>query len=484
MTEPDPEPTDEIASGKPMGRTGRAIFWASIFAFGAIATPVVWRGAPLADDFNNCVAPLELGLGGFLKASWQQLGAIRPARFLEILVTGSICGSLPFGLAILVSLLLTVAIAFLARGVLRDLGTSALWANVGGALWLLQPLGTEAGLWPAALHVPLGLALALIAVRLYRRGRLGWGAVANLGAALSVEQVILPLPLAAWLVAPAGERRRAAAASAAVAAAVLGSVMLWPGANPRLRVGILERISGLAADPSFYVGFPAVGMGIHSIPLAVWWALPWSVLVLALGAVMGWLIGPHLAAANRTVPRRDLLRGLIAFTAVIVLANVVVVFAVPQQGSPRVFAPTWLVLAVAAGAGGAAVRWRRTRLLGAAGGLFAAGVLLSLMLSVSVRLRSADFTVRAAGLVAARTADGGRVAVCGVRRTVVQPAPRGAFAVHEFIYEWAAERALQYYTGRHATIVLSGELWNRPCPSIPDVDAVISFDELLAGAQQ
>jgi hypothetical protein len=484
VTEFDPVPSDEIASGEPMGRTGRAIFWASIFAFCAIATPVVWRGAPLADDFNNCVAPLELGLGGFLKASWHQLGAIRPARFLEILVSGSICGSLPFGLAILVSLLLTIAVAFLARGVLRDLGTSALWANVGGALWLLQPLGTEAGLWPAALHVPLGLALALIAVRLYRSGRLGWGAVANLGAALSVEQVILPLPLVAWLVAPVGGRRRAAAASAAVAAGALASFMLWPGANPRLRVGILERISGLAADPSFYVGFPAVGMGMHSIPLAVWWALPWSVVLLALGAVVGWLIGPHLAAANRTLPRRDLLRGLVAFTAIIVLVNVVVVFAVPQQGSPRVFAPTWLVLALGGGVGGAAVQWHRPRLLGAAGGLFAAGALLSLIFSVWVRLQSADFTVRAADLVAARIPEAGRVAVCNVRRTVVESAPRGAFAVHDFIYEWAAERALQYYTGRHATILLAGELWNRPCPSVPNVDAVISFGEVLAGARQ
>ena len=75
--------------------------------------------------------------------------------------------------------------------------------------------------------------------------------------------------------------------------------------------------------------------------------------------------------------------------------------------------------------------------------------------------------------------ESGSVAVCDIRRTVVQPAPRGAFAVHEFIYEWAAERALTYYTGRHATIRLSGELWNRSCPSVPDVDAVIDFDELL-----
>ena len=72
--------------------------------------------------------------------------------------------------------------------------------------------------------------------------------------------------------------------------------------------------------------------------------------------------------------------------------------------------------------------------------------------------------------------------MCEVQRTVVEPAPRGAFAVHDFIYEWAAERALSYYTGRHATIYLAGELWERACPTVAAVDAVIGFDELLAGS--
>ena len=178
------------------------------------------------------------------------------------------------------------------------------------------------------------------------------------------------------------------------------------------------------------------------------------------------------------------MRGAIAVAALIVLTNVVVVFAVPQQGSPRVFAPTWLVLVLAAAVGAASVQWHRPRLLGVAGGLFAAGALLSLIFSVSVRLHSADFTEHAVRMVAARVPERGRVAVCHVRRTVVEPAPRGAFAVHEFIYDWAAERALQYYTGRHADISLSGELWNKPCPPARSVDAVIEFDELLAGARR
>ena len=172
-------------------RVGAAILGASVVAFLLIAAPLIWRGAPLADDFNNCVAPVELGLGGFMTASWRQLGAMRPARFLEILITG-VRRFFPFGVAIVVSLLLTLAVAFLVRRLLREIGTPAPWADVGGALWLLQPLGTEAGLWPAALHVPLGLALALVALRWYRQGRLGRAAVANIGAVLSVEQVILP----------------------------------------------------------------------------------------------------------------------------------------------------------------------------------------------------------------------------------------------------------------------------------------------------
>jgi hypothetical protein len=464
-------------------RDGRAVFGSTVVAFVAIAAPLVWRGAPLADDFNNCVAPVELGLDGFMAASWRQLGAIRPGRFLEILLAAGVCRSLPFGVAIVVPLLLTLVVAYQARGTLRDIGTPPLWANIGGALWLLQPLGTEAALWPAALHIPLGLALALTAIRLYHRRRYGWAALANLGAALCVEQVILPLSLAAWLVAPVRERRRAAVASGVVAAGVIAGFLLWPGANPRLRTGLMQRIVGLADDPSFYVGFPAVGLGLHSIPLAIRWALPWSLAVLAVGAGVGWLLGVRLAAASRPVERHAMLVGLLAFTALIILGNLVVVFAVPQQGSPRVFAPTWLMLAIGAGAGGASVKWRHPRPLGMAGGLFAGGAVLSLMFSVSVRLHSADFTERAVSVLAAKIADGSRVAICGVRRTVVQPAPRGAFAVHEFIYEWSAERALTYYTGRHATIFLSGELWNRPCPPVPDVDAVIDFNELLAAAR-
>jgi hypothetical protein len=465
-------------------RTGRIILATAVIAFIGIALPLVWRGAPVADDFNNCMASADLGVGGFIRASWQQLGAIRPARVLEILLAAGVCHSLPFGFAIIVPLALSLSVAFLTRALLRELDVPVVWANIGGALWLLQPLGTEAGLWPAALHVPLGLALTLQALRWYRRGMYAWGALANLAAAMSIEQVVLAIPLAAALVTHREYRKRAVAVSGVVAAVVIAGVMMWPGANPRLRASLTERIGGLTANPAFYVAYPAVGLGLHSVPLALRWAWPWDVPLIALAGIAGWRIGPRLTDASRMTGERHIRRLIVGITALVVLTNVVVVLAVPQQGSPRVFAPTWLVLAAAAAIAGSSIRWRRPRLLGVLSTLFAACALLSLMFSVFVRLRSSDFTQRAAGVVAARVAEGGSVAICDVRRTVVQPAPRGAFAVHEFIYEWAAERALQYYTGRHATIYLAGELWTRPCPPVPNVDAVIGFDELLAAAHR
>jgi hypothetical protein len=61
---------------------------------------------------------------------------------------------------------------------------------------------------------------------------------------------------------------------------------------------------------------------------------------------------------------------------------------------------------------------------------------------------------------------------------VVTPAPRGAFAVHELIYDWAARDALYYYTGRQAVFRLAGPLWGTTCPDTAGADVVIRFDEL------
>src|SRR5215212_3392807 len=91
-------------------RVGRVILLTALLAFAIIASPIVWRGAPLAADFHNCMAPPEAGLGGFFIASWRFMGMVRPARFAEILLGAAVCRKMPFGVAIMVPLLLTVAI--------------------------------------------------------------------------------------------------------------------------------------------------------------------------------------------------------------------------------------------------------------------------------------------------------------------------------------------------------------------------------------
>jgi hypothetical protein len=127
----------------------------------------------------------------------------------------------------------------------------------------------------------------------------------------------------------------------------------------------------------------------------------------------------------------------------------------------------------------ATIQVRRPRPWGALAGVFAAAALLSLTLSVWVRVESAGFTESASRQIAAEIEDGSRVALCGVTRTVVEPAPRGAFSVHEFIYDWAAPEALVYYTGERAEFSLAGELSADPCPGTGDVDRVFAFADLV-----
>jgi hypothetical protein len=256
-----------------------------------------------------------------------------------------------------------------------------------------------------------------------------------------------------------------------------------PGSDPRLRVGLTDRLASLTNDPVFYIAYPAVGLGLHSIPLAIRWAFPWSIIALATGGVAGALIANRLPRGNQ-LSWREAAGGIVGIAVLIAVVNAPVFLNVPHYGSPRLFAPTWLVLATGAGAFAGRMRWQRPLLVGGAAGVFAAGALLSLMLSVSVRLASADFTERMAKGIAARVSDGAEVAVCGIQRTVTTPAPRGSFSLHELIYEWAAKDALAYYTGRQASFQLAGELWNRPCPDPASVDAVIAFEEWVDRTQR
>lgn len=473
------EASDQAPSAGTAGssRLGTWILVGIALLFVGICLPIVVRGAPLADDFFNCLRPQRIGLGPFLAESLERLGAMRRAHFAEILITTETCQHLPFGVAIAVPLAITLAVAVLLRGVLRDLGTPEPWPSLGGAVWLLQPLGTESALWPAAIHVGLGLALALVALRLHKAGRHGWGTVAVAAAGLSVEQIVLAMPIAVWATTVGRRRRTAVVSTVAVTVALLAAFLLWPGDDPRLRASLAARLAGAVGDPGFLVKFPAVGLGVHSIPLAVAWLFPLSVLAVALGAVLGALLGR--AIAERPTDGWPARRAVATCAALIAAVNLPVVLSVPHQGSPRIFAPTWLVISALLAYVGPAIPRARIVPVVAVAGVFAGGALLSLVLSVWVRWQTAGFTVAAAQEIAARVPDGSIVAVCGVTRTVVDPAPRGAFAVHEFIDEGTARDSLAYYTGRRARFLLAGPLWSdRPCPP-GEVDRVVAFADLI-----
>ena len=456
---------------------GRLLLGAASMALVAVSVPVILRGTPLADDFNNCLAPQDMGLAGFMSESFERLGLIRPARFVEIFLTTGVCQNLPFGVAIAVGLSVTFLVAFLLRRLLTMLGSPAPWPDVAAALWLLQPLGLEAALWPAALHVPIGLAAALGSLIAHRSRRLWIGLLLGLAAMLSLEQAILALPLAAWLVAPSDLRRRVAIVMTALSAAVVVAYLLVPGDDPRLSADATSRVEGLFTDLDFIVAFPAAGIGAESIPLAVRWAFPVSVVVLAAIAAAGWLWGARAWPAPLPTVRSSNIRTLIAITLLIVLVNVPVLLNQPRQGSPRIFTPTWLVLAAVAGLWLAGVRWSGVRIAGAVVGLYLGGAVLSLALSAWVRVETADVVEHVSREIAERTSDGDVVTLCEVPRAAVAPAPRGAFAVQDYLYDWAAEDALRYYTGRQATFRIHSATGDKSCP-VGEAVLTIPFDTL------
>jgi hypothetical protein len=445
----------------------------------------VLGGEPLADDFHTCTRAAEIGMGGLAAESMSQLGAVRPARFVELFVISSLCQRVPFGIVILVPLVLTILTGYQVLMLLRDLGLAAPWPGVGAALWFLQPLGTEAALWPSALHVPLGLAFALIALRLYRRGANGRAALASVGAYLSVEQVIFALPLACWMVCPRGRRWKAVAVAGLLAVVVIIAYAQGSPNNPRAALSLADRWAAAVTDLEWFIRFPAIGLGLHSMPLAVLWAFPLSIVALLVGGWVGARWAPALSpsAAAFRPRRRAIIRWTVRVLLLIALVNLPLIVTLPHDDSPRTFTPTWLCLTALVPVAGARVLWTRKRVLGAVAGLFVVGALLSLALSVSVRLKSAEFTRSSSHFLAAQVSEGGVVAVCGVRRTVTSPAPAGSFSLHQLIYEWAAEDALTYYTGRRAEIRRAGlELGDSRCPNLSGTDVVVTFDRLLEAA--
>jgi hypothetical protein len=443
--------------------------------------PVVVRGEPLADDYHTCLRPAQIGLDGFLGESARRLGAVRPARFLEILVISSACRRVPFGLVILVPLGLTLLVAFLLRGLLLDLDLPPPWPDVGGAIWLLHPVGAESALWPSALHVPLGLAFALASLRLYRRNRYAWATVCALGAFLSLEQTILALPLAVWMVSRRDGRRLAVTCSGGLAAAVTIVYAAWPGTDPRSAVTIGERIAAIFKQPLWYIEFPGAGLGLHSIPLALRWAVPLSLVVVAIGGWLGvrWGRGLFRPPPLHGLDRGSLVRWGMWVALMVLLVNLPLMTTVPRGHTPRTFSPTWLVLSAFLPVVGARVWAPRTRWAWGLTGMLAAGALLAIALSVSVRLHTADFTDATSRYFAAHVSNGGVIAVCDVRRAVESDAPVGSYALDELVYTWSAQDSLQYETGRFAQFRLGGPLWGTDCPDLRGADLVVTFDQLL-----
>ena len=468
-----------------VARHGRWLVASAVFGLAIIAAPVVFRGGLLADEYVICMRPIhDGGYGAYLQAIWQDTGIVRPARFLELVLISKICTTVPFGFAIIVPFALKLGSAFLLYALLRDLELRAPWPAIGAVIWLLEPVGTEAALWPAALHVLLGLALALAAVRLLRRRALVWGGIAAAAAALSVEQVIFAIPLAVWVLTPPELRRRATAVAGVAVGVVLVAYATWPGSNVRQAVSLADRLANVMAQPEWYVFFPATGLGLYSGAIAFLWALPWSIAAVALGTFLGASSAPSLLAGSRPQVRGpgSLRRGLIVTGALVVLVNLPLI--VTEVGySARTFTPTWLVLSAAAAILGARVVWRRVRLVGALAGTFAALALLSLALSASVRVRTDRFDEAAARWIAERTENGDVVAVCDVGRTVVEPAPLGSFhlhALHDSSGDW-----IEYHTGRIVEVRRSGErYWGSRCPDLTGADLVIDFPDLVQAVDQ
>jgi hypothetical protein len=446
-----------------------------------VALPVVLRGAPLADDFFWCRQTAELGMAGLLGALYDYRGLVRPFRFIETGIVGALCGRVPFGLVMLPGLTATIATGWQLRALLRELGAGPRWAAVGGAVWLLNPVGLESALWPAAMHVPIGLGLAVGALRLVRAGRLGAGTVAALGAMACLEQVIFSLPLLAALVAPPGRRRRVAALAVAAALVLLAVYVAVPGQDPRTTATLADRLTAPLRQLGWYVEFPAIGLGAAAVPGALRWSPVAGGVLLVAGAVAGAALAARAPSwwAGRDVVAPARRRGtwVLAGLVVLALVNLPSIVTVPRDTSPRLFAPTWLALAAAAGLAGDRVRWRRPVFTGGVMGVAAATAVLSLAFAGAVRITHADQSAHAFERLAGLVDDGGLALVCDVPPKLVDPAPAGAFALHDLFYGWAAEPALWYVTGREARIRIG--YTGQDCPAAPGADVRLPLAALL-----
>ena len=93
-----------------LGRVGRALLLTTVIAVTLVALPVIVRGAPLADDYAACVDVARRGLVDHITWMFGFTGMVRPARYLEVVLIGSLCGRVHLGLVIAVPFALTRSI--------------------------------------------------------------------------------------------------------------------------------------------------------------------------------------------------------------------------------------------------------------------------------------------------------------------------------------------------------------------------------------
>lgn len=463
------------------GASHRLLVGASV-VFVALAFPVVMAGAPLLDDFVACVRVPRVGVADFLIGEHLPYrGVVRPMNMMEPALLAMTCPRVAFPILILPGAALTLWVGWALRGLLRDLGAPDTWAAIAGAMWLLQPLGFEAALWPSAIHVPLGLALVVVGLRRFAAERVASGALFGSVAYLCTE-VMFVMPALVWLVTPPPRRRHATLVMLAITVVVLVMYSIVPGTSPRTAVSLTDRILNIARDPDFYVRFPVIGLGVYSIPLGALWAFPVSLAVIAAGMVLGArAVGPPDPTAA-AVDRRAALGWLLIGAVLVALVNVPSLSVAPRDDSPRIFTPTWLLLSAFVGFVGPHVRVLRTRIAGAVGGGLAAGAALSMALSAAVRVEHARFSESAAAVLAEEAAGADTVVICNTRLKVARHAPPGAFALHDIQPNSEIPTlSVDYYTGQTLEVEArqAGD-----CPSAEAADLVLDFEQLRAEVER
>ena len=483
QTHPSSRPPAALPSYSPRrgDLLGRALLLVVAAAVLLVSLPVMIEGAPLHDDYLSCLSSQE-GLVEFLGETTDFYGLVRPARLLEISTISGLCHTVPFGFVIAIPLALTLLCALLLRRLLLDLDIPAPWPHVAASAWLLYPLGTESSLWPSALHIPLGLCFSLAALLCFRRARVTIGVLLTFASVLSMEQLLFALPIAAFLVSPRPTRRKATIASGIVCLFVLSVYAAGSGQDPRAATSVADRFRNVFSGLDFYVLSPPAALGGYSVPAGVLWAFPWSLIALVAGGAFGAFIGRQVAAPAR-YESAPLLPAIAWGLALLAAVNLPLAVTLPHQDSPRVFAPTWMILAVGIGVLGPRLLVRRGFIVAALAGMLAAGALISQAFSVWVRVETATSTERAFTFLSERVPEGGVIAMCNVQRSVIDGAPPGDFAAHEFLGDGTlqtefAEPAFLYHSGRRAEFRLPG--LQEECPDTEDADIVVDFARLLS----